>query len=841
MDTSTRGNGTISVIYDTHGRWEICVKNDRNVGSYGIFLGDNPFDFALPATLFQLIIIILISQTLYFLLRPLRTPKFICSVLLLNLCFSEKYVQGGIILGPSCLGRYEVYWKSLFPPRQADVLFVMSIVGAIYFLFFIALKMDVIMTIRAAKSTWRLGIIPFMASFMVMSTLLNFFYSPQNFSHLQTDTSRSSLSATIAFSNFPVVSDALAELNLLATELGQIALSSATLNDCIQFFIIISHHLLDTEKVEYTIYGFSCWILFVLFSFFILRPTMRFIARSTPTGKPVKQIYVVFILLGVLIMAGITDLIGVTFLIGPLIYGLVIPSGPPLGTTLVDKCEVIISEILLPFFFVCVGMSTNLSALNNWREFATLQFILIAGDVAKVVACVLVSMTYNIKATHGIVLGLMLNIKGITHLIAFSKLKKVKLLDDDTYSHLVICVAVTTSVITPFVKILYKHRPRVLNSSTEYYDQMKTIQNSPRNSEFRIITCLHSEGNVRGITTLLEACNPAPESPLCVFVIHLIELLGKSAPILLPINYKQNRKFLSVNYPDTNYIVRAFENYAKNSYGPVIVLPYVNVAPYKSMLDAVCNLSQDKMVPLIVIPFHENDNIELGGHVSSSIRKLNTRFQARVPCTLGILVDRYSQLGSSQDHMKNYFHVGIFFVGGADDREALALGIRMSQRVNMKVSLFRFIVMNRKEYESKTQPSGEDSFGVEEQEEMLDEGLIDEFKSMKFGSGSVSWYEIVVEDGVEIIDAIRGLEGNYDLVMVGKRHNVGSLKDEEMGNFIENVQILGIFGDMLSSTEFCIGTVPVLVTQCGRDKRVFNKLDRVGSVNVSQKSLMSNK
>ncbi|GAU29414.1 hypothetical protein TSUD_149840 [Trifolium subterraneum] len=670
MDTTTRGNGTISVTYNSRGRWEICVKNDRNVGSYGIFLGDNPFDFVLPATLFQLIIIVILSQTLYFVLRPLRTPKFICSVL------------GGIILGPSCLGRYEVYWKALFPPRQADVLFILSIIGAIYFLFFIALKMDVIMTIRAAKSTWRLGIIPFMTSFMVMSTLLNVFYSKQNFIHLQSEASRSSLSATIAFSNFPVVSDALAELNLIATELGQIALSSATLNDCI------------------------------------------------------------------------TDLIGVTFLIGPLIYGLVIPSGPPLGTTLVEKCEVIISEFLLPFFFVCVGMSTDLRALNNWQEFVTLQLILIAGDIAKVVSCVLVSMTYNMKAVHGTVLGLMLNIKGITHLIAFR--------------------------------------------------------------------------NVRGITTLLEACNPAPESPLCVFVIHLVELLGKSAPILLPINYKQNRKFLSVNYPDTNYIVRAFENYAKNSYGPVIVLPYVNVAPYKSMLDAVCNLAQDKMVPLIVIPFHENDNIELGGHVSSSIRKLNTRFQARVPCTLGILVDRYSHLGANHDHMKNYFHVGVFFIGGPDDREALALGIRMSQRVNMKVSLFRFIVMNRKEFQSKNQIRREDSLGVEDQEEMLDEGLIDEFKSMKFGIGNVSWYEIVVEDAVEIMDAIRGLEGNYDLVMVGKRHNVGSLKDEEMGNFIENVQNLGIFGDMLSSTEFCIGTVPVLVTQCGGDKKVINKLDRLG-------------
>ncbi|KAI5407726.1 hypothetical protein KIW84_053822, partial [Lathyrus oleraceus] len=174
-------------------------------------------------------------------------------------------------------------------------------------------------------------------------------------------------------------------------------------------------------------------------------------------------------------------------------------------------------------------------------------------------------------------------------------------------------------------------------------------------------------------------------------------------------------------------------------------------------------------------------------------------------------------------------------------REALALGIRMSERENMKVSLFRFVVLNRKEYESKSLSGGEVSLDEEAQEEMLDESLIDEFKGMKFGIGNVCCYEVVVDDGVEVLSAIRGLEGDYDLVMVGRRHNIESLKDEEMGNFIENVQILGIFGDMLSSTEFCIGMVPVLVTQCGGDKRVSNKLDRLGSVNVSQRSLMSNK
>lgn len=338
-------------------------------------------------------------------------------------------VQGGILLGPSFLGRNEVYWKALFPARQADVLVVTSMIGVIYFLFFIAIKMDLLMTVRAAKSTWRLGIIPFMASFIVMSTLINVFYLPQNFPHLKLDTSRSALSATMSFSNFPVVSEALIELNLIATELGQIALSSATLNDCIQFTIIVSHHLMDTGKVKYLVLGILSWILFMLCSFYILGPIMKMIAHSTPTGKPVKRIFVVFILLGALVMAGITDTIGVTFIIGPLIYGLVIPSGPPLGTTLVEKCEVIILEFLLPFFFADVGMTTNLTALNSWKEFVTLQLILSAGDLAKVIACVLVSMTYNIKPKHGTVLGLMLNIKGITHLIALSKLRKLKVCD----------------------------------------------------------------------------------------------------------------------------------------------------------------------------------------------------------------------------------------------------------------------------------------------------------------------------------------------------------------------------------------------------------------------------
>lgn len=167
----------------------------------------------------------------------------------------------------------------------------------------------------------------------------------------------------------------------------------------------------------------------------------------------------------------------------------------------------------------------------------------------------------------------------------------------------------------------------------------------------------------------------------------------------------------------------------------------------------------------------------------------------------------------------------------------------MSERADTRVSLFRFVIVNKKPCGCKIILTREER-EEEEEDTMLDEGLIDEFKSMKYGIGNVCWYEITVDDGVEVLEAVHSLEGNYDLVMVGRRHNDGSLNGKEMTTFMENADALGILGDMLSSVEFCMGMVPVLVTQCGGVKissSSNNKLDRVGSVNVSQKRLSVHK
>ncbi|XP_020237233.1 cation/H(+) antiporter 15 [Cajanus cajan] len=752
-------DSVINVFNDTKThQLVVCVKNDRSVGSLGVWIGDNPFDFVIPITLCQIIIHTLISRSLHYVLRPIRTPKFVCCVV------------AGILLGPTFIGRERAIVGALFPVKQSSVLNTVAKVAIAYWVFITSLKMDVMTTLKVAKRYWRFGVIPFFSSFFVTVTLL-FWYNPtvasrgkvQNFPNIFT------------LSSFAVVSETLSNLNLVGTEMGQIALSSAMTSEILQW-ITMEIQFNSKETPEYMLVLLISVSVIAMICLCIVRPMVKMVIERTPPGKPIKEAHVIIILLGPLMMAALSDVFGIYFLVGPLFYGFVLPSGPPLATTILERSEVIISHFLMPFFYLFIGLRTDITGIpQHWPVVLSVLAILLVGCL-------------------------------------------VKIIDNEVFSISVMYVLFITSVCIPLIKSLYRHR-RVLQTPSIHERGVRTIQSILENQGFNIVSCVHTDELVHSMIALIEACSPTIQSPISIYVVHLIELVGKTTPILLPMNVN-NRKSLSVNYPNTNHILRAFENYSNNSSGPVRILSYVNVAPYKSMHEAVCNLAEDSSVHVIIIPFHQNDN-SLSNHVATKVRELNASFLANAQCTVGILVDRYSMLSGSSSKVS--FHVGICFIGGKDDREALALGIRMLERMNTRVTLFRFVVVNKEQHASF----------VEKEEEILertlDESLVDEFKANKnFSSDfvNVMYHEIVVEDCIQVLEAIRGMENDYDLVMVGKRHSMGDLMEEEMSNFMDNAKQLGIFGDMLASNEFCKGRVPVLVMQCGekRVKQLENKV-----------------
>lgn len=298
----------------------------------------------------------------------------------------------------------------------------MAIIGGIYSVFLVGVKMDKFLIMRSAKNAWRIGIFGFLSSVTVGTCL--FFAQLSTFPGVRV---RGPfvfyVPLSLSYTFFPVLTQALEELNLMNSELGQLAMSSAVLNDIIFWFFLALSVAFKQEKLSQSIQALCAFMTLVLLTFTVIRRSVRSAIKRTPVGKPIKEIYITTVLLGVLVMALVSSSIGVTSILGSLLLGLVIPGGPPLGSAIVLKTESVVSEFLMPMFFVQVGYSTDLKAIHNWPVFIKFQIIIALAYFTKFLGTFLASLTCKISVRSALMLGLIMNIKGILELIHYHRWK----------------------------------------------------------------------------------------------------------------------------------------------------------------------------------------------------------------------------------------------------------------------------------------------------------------------------------------------------------------------------------------------------------------------------------
>lgn len=110
------------------------------------------------------------------------------------------------------------------------------------------------------------------------------------------------------------------------------------------------------------------------------------------------------------------------------------------------------------------------------------------------------------------------------------------------------------------------------------------------------------------------------------------------------------------------------------------------------MHEDIGHVAEEKAVAMIVLPFHnqwrkidgEEEVVESIGH---GWRQVNQRVLKAARCTVAVLVDR----GYGGNLTAPVQNVCVLFLGGEDDREALALGARMAEHPVVKVAVIRFI------------------------------------------------------------------------------------------------------------------------------------------------------
>lgn len=329
-------------------------------------------------------------------------------------------LQGGIILGPSLIGRKKVIKEKLFRDKDAHLFEILSLLGVLYSMFLIAVKFDTNMLRRTAKNAWKIGLPGFLVPLAVSLGLVHpigstlpgikggMFFLYFSFS---------SLSCTF----FPVIAQTLNELNLMNSELGHLAMSSAMVTEAIQWLSVVLQIVFTQKSPIHGILALVSLFALTVLILFIVRPLILLIIKNTPQGKEVKEIYVVAILLGVLVSAGISDALGVTPLTGPVLFGLVIPDGPPLGATLIQKTEFLVSELFLPVLFFRVGFMTDVYSFQDWGSLGKLQMVILLIYGAKIVTVTVAAVCCKIRFKNSFLLSLIMNIKGTVDLVVYSR------------------------------------------------------------------------------------------------------------------------------------------------------------------------------------------------------------------------------------------------------------------------------------------------------------------------------------------------------------------------------------------------------------------------------------
>jgi Kef-type K+ transport system membrane component KefB len=344
------------------------------------------------------VVIIGFTQILSLLFSRIRQPRVIAEVI------------GGVLLGPTVMGRIPNFTSTVFPPSSIHLLTLTSTIGIVFYLFIVAIELDASVAKRNAKASIAISVsglaIPLgLGAAIAVPIYHNFVESSVNYGYFILF-----VAVAVGITAFPVLCRILTETRLLDTTVGVLVLSAGIANDVTGWILLaLTVALVNASSGITAFYVLLCGAGYTLFLLIPVRWAFRWLARKTgclEKGEPTAFMMTVILVL-VLISAFFTDIIGIHPIFGQLlivihilvilnvtcfssggfIAGLVIPKDNGFAISVVEKLEDFIGLLLIPQVkYFPIGShfeSYSLELLNSTSLFPVSGLILVSWIPAK--------------------------------------------------------------------------------------------------------------------------------------------------------------------------------------------------------------------------------------------------------------------------------------------------------------------------------------------------------------------------------------------------------------------------------------------------------------------------
>ena len=640
---------------------------------------------------------------------------------------------------------------------------------------------------------------------------------------------------TLAFSTLlsstasPVLTRLITRLNIGKSDIGKLVISAGMYSDFLcSLFLSVGYILMplntfcndveDKERIRRTIIMNSAVIGQALFTAIVSPIFMKWVDNENPEGRPMKGSHLVLSIAFMVMSCASSITYNYSPILSAFITGICFPREGRVSKWVISKINYLLTTIFFPIFFLWMGYAADFrkfqpEELGTWlRMFVPIIIVL----VGKVVGTLISGAILGFHWPESVAIGLLLTTKGHFHIYMAIKVMGC---GSNTSTGIGLVIAIFFTVV---------HAPAVVahiikRARRKVPTRRMSLQLLDPSSELRILLCLHGPDNISASINFMEISRGKSDPGILVYVTEMIELNDHIA-----VTVERGEGVETTNVKDKevmemrDQITSSFQAYINEDGDGVTLKRTVAVSTINKMAQDICTLAEDLMIALIILPFHKiqcKDGKLDGGN--QGFRYVNRKLLKSAPCSVGILVNR--GLGSIGKISKTHvtINVATLFIGGKDDREALAYAGRVAGHPGVKLTVIRFLV------DTSLESSRISTYRVslpEQGEEMgLDDECFAQFYEKHISSGRISYMEKHLANAAETFSTLRSFEGQYSLVIVGREGGLNSILTKGMNDW-QQCPELGPIGDVLSGPDFST-TVSVLVIQQHRHKGEIDGLD----------------
>ncbi|RUS17961.1 Sodium/hydrogen exchanger family-domain-containing protein [Endogone sp. FLAS-F59071] len=650
-------------------------------------------------------------------------------------------VLGGIILGPSVLGRIPNFQATLFPSQSLPFINLMANLGLVLFLFLIGLEIDLNMVRQGTRRILSIAVCGMALPFALGVAVSYGLYNLESNKSVPFGSFVLFLGVAMAITASPVLARILAELKLLKTNVGAITMSAGLLNDCTAWALLaLVVAFLNATSTLTALWVFLCAVAWGLFIIYIVGPLFRrlcVITGSFENGP--SPVVTTILLMMILFSAFVTDIIGVHPIFGGFLVGVIVPHDGVFVAKVTEKIKDLVN-MLLPLYFALSGLNTQIGLLNSGEVWGFVFLTVFVACFGKVVGCTfaakLSGMTWRESATVGFLMNFELIVLNLGH--------KAGVINDTIFVIMVVMALVTTCMTTPIVLALYpvayqrkcEHEllEKVKARQTDIESTSHSLEKQPDTGTFRLMLSLNNMQYIPSIMALIQMLQHKPKSAISdtvagrsseelsttsqleIHALRLIELTQRTSAVMM-MQESQN----TINRDPVVSVIRAFARLNQ-----IDVKAHLTVSTTDDFAKNLTEQAAATKADMIIMPWDDHvahqeglnppeqkDAIIYNPHHAQFVLKV---FLGAI-CPVGLLFDRGFGVGQTDFNDDDSFgavihhpagmteqHILVPFFGGIDDREAVKFALKLSSFPGVSVTVLRLVLSDDKK-EEKEKPS----------------------------------------------------------------------------------------------------------------------------------------